>query len=69
MDILQEDNALSSLMGCFKLNVDQQKLVYDVADKIKIELKSKKEDFTRRVLNIIVLSMRIGITIKQILIL
>lgn len=45
MDILQEDNALSSLMGCFKLNVDQQKLVYDEADKIKIELKSKKEDF------------------------
>lgn len=45
MDILQEDNALSSLMGCFKLKVDQQKLVYDEADKIKIELKSKKEDF------------------------
>lgn len=45
MDILQEDNALSSLMGCFKLNVDQQKLVYDEADEIKIELKSKKEDF------------------------
>lgn len=32
MDILQEDNALSSLMGCFKLKVDQQKLVYDEAD-------------------------------------
>lgn len=45
MDILQEDNALSSLMGCFKLKVDQQKLVYDETDKIKIELKSKKEDF------------------------
>ena len=44
MDILQEDNALSSLMGCFKLKVDQQKLVYDEADKIKIELKSKKEE-------------------------